>query len=1571
MMSEDSRWVRPSNALVEYIRKKFGNNLEAYRANATLVREHANQEAAFGTGGYADRQLSELVQNAADAISAATRKAPGRIEVVLTDSALYCANEGAPWSEAGIEAVTHAYLSNKEGDAVGRFGLGFKSVLRLSTHVQVFSDSISFEFSAERSRAAIAGLSSSHESGAQGRFPILRLPHLLDAAEEVMKDPILNELSSWATTVVKLADLTSMGTINSQMREFRSELLLFSPSVSSLRLRIMTSESQSDEVHECKRVEGNDELELTLPSGEKARWLVISEDHRPSEEAQQEAGRAFARDVIKISYAAPLDKPGKTGEFWAYSPLKDETSAKGIFNAPWSISDDRTTLNDGSSFNREILEAMVRLFVKALPKLRTNEDPARHLDYLPARPDESSGEADSFLRNEIPKAAALESNIPDATGVLRVGADLVPLDPSLMPNPFLNMEKFRLWSNAGNTRDDVPHFSAYAESRKPRLRDLLGFADPRLSRSRRPVASPNPSINLRTWLEEYAETTDPEQITQALRWALEFTQDPALATQARLAKIIPLLGGGRASLLQSREVFIGGETSLSLGFRFIDTALLVDANLESSLRQEGFIDLDPRTELEALLRLTTAESGADLWEHVWRAIDGVPVSAAVDVVTQHVAGGGYFEVLTTSRTWRPASEVLDLDELGGMFPAQVTLDTRAMNRTVAAAAGVVTGVSSDFDITQDAVFPDYLAWAQARFSQFQEGTSTRPAHGIFTNDTAPGPISPLRIFFDGDSEPARLNWTRELLGAEAEPQWTMKSSRPGGIDYRLPAPHIWAVMKWGLIETSLGPRKPMAALHPDLVGYADFLPVAQERIAEKIPLKSSLQDISLPTWEAFLARDVAQRNTAARMGALVELICVALQRFPELEHTTQLPAVVNGAFVSSDVSKVLLCETEDEARFLSESGVPHLLALTAEERDLLISAFKLKPASTEVSFSLVAEGQSEPEALTDVYPALRVLRNPRLADLFVIRCRSLAKRVTTTGGASDDFVDHLIDGRFLFVAETVEDSTLFDCLNDWLQLGLTPDDLRELHRKSHSLEVARLEARCVQAASDAERLEIMVGPRILASHLPQGLLSSLRSLGRPVDDAAIAHLFLSVYGSGAIEQLKEAMFNLGAPDQWAGSRAASTFVERFGFSNSYAGERNPEIERQFTVLGKPGLKPLHPYQLDIMAQIQEVLTAEAGSNAKAMVELPTGSGKTRVAVESTIRLFLEDRLRGPVLWIAQSDELCEQAVQTWSEVWREFADTRSLTIGRLWSNRHVNEPQEDLSVVVATDQKLIASVIGQGEYEWLANASAVIIDEAHVAGDSVMYSRILKWLGVDGRSSDRPLIGLSATPFRGSSQERTERLTARFGRRLINIPSDSPFEFLQNLGVLAEVKRDLLKGSDLELSPDERLEAERFARLSPGYLQRVANDEQRTKRLLDHISRLDPSWPVLVFTASVLSSQVLSALLNAQGIPSASISGDTRKSQRRKIIDEFKQGNIRVLTNCEVLTEGFDAPNIRALYIAKPTLSPNAYMQMAGRGLRGPLNGGSETCLIVDLEDTVPNLGRDLAYRAFREQWGQ
>jgi superfamily II DNA or RNA helicase len=386
-------------------------------------------------------------------------------------------------------------------------------------------------------------------------------------------------------------------------------------------------------------------------------------------------------------------------------------------------------------------------------------------------------------------------------------------------------------------------------------------------------------------------------------------------------------------------------------------------------------------------------------------------------------------------------------------------------------------------------------------------------------------------------------------------------------------------------------------------------------------------------------------------------------------------------------------------------------------------------------------------------------------------------------------------------------------------------------------------------------------------------------------------LYLTVYGADSIKFLADMFRAEGFPDvpaTWAGGASTISWLRKMGFAPEYAGRRTVHQEAEFVVPGKIRLNELHPFQKTIRKNLKEILTRrdDDGKAKKAMVELPTGAGKTRVATETVLRLFKEEDLQGPVLWIAQSKELCEQAVQTWSTVWRGLDDERPLTIGRLWENNDVHEPDTEFSVVVATDAKLDV-VRTRPEYEWLSEATAVIIDEGHRAGDSELYTRLLNWLGVAGRGWARPLVGLSATPFKGTSQESTRRLASRFGNVKLKAFEENAYRELADLGILARVRHRVLDGVDVEMSAAERTEATSLRRINQTVLDRIGQDHERMSILVNDIMGLDPNWPVLVFTPSVLSAQVLAATLRYRGVISESVSGQTGRQQRRDVIDKF------------------------------------------------------------------------------------
>jgi superfamily II DNA or RNA helicase len=129
--------------------------------------------------------------------------------------------------------------------------------------------------------------------------------------------------------------------------------------------------------------------------------------------------------------------------------------------------------------------------------------------------------------------------------------------------------------------------------------------------------------------------------------------------------------------------------------------------------------------------------------------------------------------------------------------------------------------------------------------------------------------------------------------------------------------------------------------------------------------------------------------------------------------------------------------------------------------------------------------------------------------------------------------------------------------------------------------------------------------------------------------------------------------------------------------------------------------------------------------------------------------------------------------------------------------------------------------------------------------------------------------------------------------------------------------------------------------------------------------------PTIVFACSVKHGQLLASMLSLEGIPNALVIGDMLPNDRVAAISSFKDRNnpINILINYEVLTTGFDATNIKCVFIARPTQSVVLYSQMLGRGLRGPQMGGNEECLLIDVKDNLEKFNEKLAFSHFDNYW--
>ncbi len=168
--------------------------LAAWAASPARFREDANAEEDHTRGGYRDRVVVELAQNAADA--AARAGVPGRIRFTLRDGVLSAANTGAPLDSAGVEALSTLRASAKRDDAtaVGRFGVGFAAVVAVSDDPSITTrdghETRQVAWSAERTREAVAAVPALADEAARraGQVPVLRLPFEASTADGAPQD---------------------------------------------------------------------------------------------------------------------------------------------------------------------------------------------------------------------------------------------------------------------------------------------------------------------------------------------------------------------------------------------------------------------------------------------------------------------------------------------------------------------------------------------------------------------------------------------------------------------------------------------------------------------------------------------------------------------------------------------------------------------------------------------------------------------------------------------------------------------------------------------------------------------------------------------------------------------------------------------------------------------------------------------------------------------------------------------------------------------------------------------------------------------------------------------------------------------------------------------------------------------------------------------------------------------------------------------------------------------------------------------------------------------------------------
>lgn len=357
---------------------------------------------------------------------------------------------------------------------------------------------------------------------------------------------------------------------------------------------------------------------------------------------------------------------------------------------------------------------------------------------------------------------------------------------------------------------------------------------------------------------------------------------------------------------------------------------------------------------------------------------------------------------------------------------------------------------------------------------------------------------------------------------------------------------------------------------------------------------------------------------------------------------------------------------------------------------------------------------------------------------------------------------------------------------------------------------------------------------------------------------------------------------------------------------------------------------LRPYQVEAVEAIYRYLREHDDNPA---VVLPTGSGKTPV-----IAKLCKDavgRWKGRVLILAHVKELLEQAVGRLQEVAPEMWHQVGVYSAGLKSR------DADRPIVVAGIQSVYKRACEMGSFD------LVLIDEAHMIppdGDG-MYRTFLE----EARTVNPQLrvVGFTATPFR----MRSGTICA-----LENIFQSVCFEVR-----VKELIRDGYLCPLVTKAGKARIDTSglhvRAGEFVAGEAEELMNtDEKVESACREIVEHMRERKACLIFAAGVEHARHVAEVLRVRAQTEIrTVFGETSAADRDAAIADFRDGKLKYLVNVNVLTTGFDAPNVDCVAMLRPTMSPGLYYQMVGRGFR--LAPGKKDCLVLDYGANVMRHG--------------
>ena len=334
---------------------------------------------------------------------------------------------------------------------------------------------------------------------------------------------------------------------------------------------------------------------------------------------------------------------------------------------------------------------------------------------------------------------------------------------------------------------------------------------------------------------------------------------------------------------------------------------------------------------------------------------------------------------------------------------------------------------------------------------------------------------------------------------------------------------------------------------------------------------------------------------------------------------------------------------------------------------------------------------------------------------------------------------------------------------------------------------------------------------------------------------------------------------------------------------------------------------LYDYQEDMKGRIE----GELRLHRSVMAQMPTGTGKTYL-LTAVIDSFVSNNPMEKVWIVAHRRELVSQIDETVRKFHSYSASNTSSLLSSVkamsiqWLMRHYDEIEEEPGMIV--------------------------IDEAHHALAKT-YKEMWE------RFPNAKFLGLTATPCRLNGKGFTDLFD-------VLVQSWSVPEFISK-GRLATYDFVSIKSDGVT----QRLIDSLQKRGADGDYQNkemdmLLNKKPSIERLYQSLEEFGKDRKGIVYAINISHAQKITKLYQEHGVKAIAIDSKTPAVERQQDIEAFKKGDIQVLVNVDIFSEGFDCPDVEFVQLARPTLSLAKYLQMVGRGLR--VAKGKKNCVIID-----------------------